>query len=144
MKRTVLVVATTIVSLLMLLPGTSSAAGREMAPGLASTQSTASLAPQFTGYLQCFNGHVFTDFTDPDGDDTRLSATLAVWRASVGDWTLHPMTNTGETVHGVFFFIKLSDQGIDPADVLWYAVGAFDEAGDWSGWTIADKNCKVV
>jgi hypothetical protein len=144
MKRTALVAATTILSLLMLLPGTGSAATRDMA-GSASMRSTAaSQPPQFTGYLQCFNGHVFTDFTDPDGDDTRLSATLAVFRASVGDWTLHPMTNTGESVHGVFFFIKLSDQGIDPADVNWYAVGAFDEAGDWSGWTMADKNCQVV
>ncbi|TWP53827.1 hypothetical protein FKR81_03460 [Lentzea tibetensis] len=144
MKLRAFAVAVSVLALVAL-AGTGVAAAQPTIPGEVSTQSAAfSQPPQFTGYFQCFNGHVFADFTDPDGDDTRLNATLAVWRASAGGWTLHPMTNTGDTVHGVFFFIKLSDHGINAADVDWYAVGATDQAGDWSGWSMADRNCKLL
>lgn len=107
----------------------------------AATSRYVGQPPQHTDYLVCVGGHVYTDFTDPDGDDTKLVAAMAVER--YGEWTYHPMTNTGQTVHGVFFWIKLSDHGINPADVDWYAFAATDEDGDWWGWRYADRNCTL-
>jgi hypothetical protein len=116
--------------LVMMLSGTSHA-------------KAASTPPEHTGYIACVSGWVYTDFVDPDGEDANLSATMAVYRPSVGDWTYHPMTNTGHTVHGVFFYIELAPQGIDPATVEWYAFAAIDEAGDWWGWKYANSQCQL-
>jgi hypothetical protein len=130
MKRPTLV-GIAVALLLILLPGTAQA-------------KAASIPPEHTGYLTCFNGWVFTDFRDPDGEDANLSVTMAVYRPSVGDWTYHPMTNTGHTVHGVFFYIELAPAGIDPATVDLYAFAAIDEAGDWWGWKYANSQCQLL
>jgi hypothetical protein len=151
-RRALLAILTALSGLcLLMLPGTASAATQPGPPaGLPSAGPAGgpvtinSLPPQFADYLFCFNGHVFTDFTDPDGDDAKLSVTMAVYRPIVGDWTYHQMTNTGPSAHGVFFWLKLSDHGIDPGTVSWYAFAAIDEAGDWWGWKYADSRCQVL
>src|SRR4051812_43907252 len=35
--------------------------------------AAASAAPVFQNYLQCFSGYIYTDFSDPHGDDTLLN-----------------------------------------------------------------------
>jgi hypothetical protein len=154
MKRLVLAIA--MATFALVIPATSATAAQTdgakapsapAAPAQASVTDRAALLsapPVFADYLQCFNGHVFSDFTDPDGDEKNMRGYLAVWRASHGGWTTHDMGNSGGAGHGVFFWIKLADHGIDPGTVDWYAVSATDEAGDWSGWVMADRNCKVL
>lgn len=100
-------------------------------------------APRFNNYLTCFNGYVYTDFVDPDGDDTKMSVQMAVNRPATG-WTYHAMKNTGQTTHGVFFWTKLPGHGVNPAQVSNYAFRATDQAGVKSKWTYADANCKVL
>jgi len=111
--------------------------------GALAAKQPANLAPYFNDYLVCFSGHVYTDFVDPDGNDEYMNVAMAVYRPHVGDWTYVWMTNTGRTTHGVFWWTKLSDHGIDPAHVTWYAFSATDQDGVWSGWTYADSRCTV-
>jgi len=82
--------------------------------GALAAKQPANLAPYFNDYLVCFSGHVYTDFVDPDGNDEYMNVAMAVYRPHVGDWTYVWMTNTGRTTHGVFWWTKLSDHGIDP------------------------------
>lgn len=110
---------------------------------LTPTAASAAQPPYFTEYLVCFNGHVYTDFTDPDGNDEYLNVQLAVYRPHLGYWTYHWMTNTGPSAHGIFFWAKLADHGIDPATVSWYAFNGVDQEGLWSGWTYADSRCNI-
>ena len=97
--------------------------------------------PVFNDYLQCFSGFVYTDFRDPDGNDALMTVQMAVKRN--GSWTYHPMTNTGPSVHGVFWWTELADSGINPATVTQYAFRATDEDGLKSSWTYADSTCAV-
>jgi hypothetical protein len=102
----------------------------------------ASAAPVYNNYLQCFNGWVYTDFTDPDGDDTRLNVMMAVQRN--GQWLSYWMHNTGASAHGVFFYMQLSEIGVDPKTVQRYAFTAADETNTWAAdWTYADSSCHV-
>ena len=150
MKRLVTLTATTALSLLALLPGVASAA-----PNVGAPQPTASnpaalppviifnQKPVFNDYLACVGGYVYTDFVDPDGNDALMSVQMAVYRPSVGAWTYHAMTNTGPTIHGVFFWTELADHGINPATVTSYAFRATDQAGLRSSWVYADSDCNL-
>jgi hypothetical protein len=161
--RRALVIATTALSLL-LLPATAHAATNTptapspagltqlKAPGAvkAGSAAAAGIAPQasqppvFANYLVCFNGWVYTDFTDPDGDDTKLNVLMAVYRPNYGGWNYFWMTNTGPSAHGVFFYQQLSAIGVDPATVTFYAFAGYDQTATWSPWTYADSNCRVL
>jgi hypothetical protein len=99
--------------------------------------------PVFNDYLVCFNGNVFTDFTDPDGNDVNLNVAIFVLRN--GEWSSFWMVNSGESVHGVFFFLDLATVGVNPADVAEYAFLALDETGLTStSWVLADPNCNII
>jgi hypothetical protein len=151
MKRLVTLTATTALSLLTLLPGLASAAPSSGAsPSAAATYVPIvppvfiyNQKPVFNDYLACVGGYVYTDFVDPDGDDALMSVQMAVYRPSVGNWTYHSMTNTGATVHGVFFWAELADHGINPATVTSYAFRATDQAGLKSSWVYADSDCNL-
>ena len=150
MKRLVTLTATTALSLLTLLPGVASAAPQSPTP-----QPTASSPitlppviifnqkPVFNDYLACVGGYVYTDFRDPDGNDALMSVQMAVYRPSVGNWTYHAMTNSGPSVHGVFWWTELADHGINPATVTSYAFRATDQAGLKSSWVYADGDCNL-
>ncbi len=149
MKRRAIVTGITALSLL--LPG-AAWAGTQDATGSAATTNGGipgptviafNQAPKFNNYLTCFDGWVYVDFVDPDGDDTKMKVQMAVYRSATGS-TYHPMKNSGQTTHGVFFSAKLSDHGINPAQVTGYAFRATDQAGIKSKWTYADANCKVL
>lgn len=151
MKRLIILTATTVLSLLTLLPGVASAA-----PVSPQPQPTASSPvtlppviifnqrPVFNDYLACVGGHVYTDFVDPDGNDALMTVQMAVYRPSVGHWTYHSMSNSGPSVHGVFFWTELADHGINPATVTSYAFRATDQAGMRSVWVYADSDCTLV
>lgn len=152
MKRLVTLAGAAVVAVLGWLPGVASAA--PSSPSATSSSGVAARpaippviifnqAPVFNDYLDCVGGHVYTDFVDPDGDDALMSVQLAVYRPSVGHWTYHAMTNTGPTVHGVFFWTELADHGINPATVSGYAFRATDQAGIKSGWVYADGDCDL-
>ena len=150
MKRLVTLTASTALSLLTLLHGVA-----EAAPNSSSPQSAASnpalvppviifnQKPVFNDYLACVGGYVYTDFVDPDGNDALMSAQMAVYRPSVGHWTYHAMTNSGASVHGVFFWTELADHGINPASVTSYAFRGTDQAGLKSSWVYADSDCNL-
>ena len=153
MKRLVTLTATAALSMLALLPGVASAAPSSSAPQSAAAAAPAAAIPPviifnqkpvFNDYLACVGGYVYTDFVDPDGNDALMAVQMAVYRPSVGHWTYHSMTNTGATVHGVFFWIKLADHGINPATVTSYAFRATDQAGLKSSWVYADAGCNLV
>jgi hypothetical protein len=153
MKRMATLAATAVLSSLVLLPGVASAAPSSPSGSLSSSTAAGpavppviiyNQAPVFNDYLACVGGYVYTDFVDPDGNDALMSVEMAVYRPSVGHWTYHPMTNTGPSIHGVFFWLELADHGINPATVSWYAFRATDQAGIKSGWTYADAACDLV
>lgn len=100
--------------------------------------AAASAAPVFTGYLQCFNGSIFADYTDPDGDDARLNVQVWAFRRSTQVWDATWMLNSGASVHGVFFWVNAADVLIDTTDVTLYALRAQDQTSTWSGWTFAN------
>jgi hypothetical protein len=159
--RRALVIAAIAFSLL-LVPATANAApgagnpnpptpgaGHVGKPGAAKgPQGFAALAsqpPVFDNYLVCFNGFVFTDFTDPDGNDVNLNVAMAVFRPSLGQWDSWWMNNTGPSTHGVFFYLELAAIGVDPGSVSHYAFLGVDETGTPStGWTFADTNCNLI
>ena len=150
MKRLVTLTATTVLSLLALLPGVASAAPNAGAPQPTTSNPAAvppviifNQKPVFNDYLACVGGYVYTDFVDPDGNDALMSVQMAVYRPSVGGWTYHSMTNTGPTIHGVFFWTELADHGINPATVTSYAFRATDQAGLKSSWVYADSDCTL-
>jgi hypothetical protein len=150
MLRRALVIAAAAISAL-LLPATANAATPDATPnsslaaGSAVRVQQASAPPVFANYLVCFNGWVYTDFTDPDGNDANLHVLIAVFRPNYGGWTTFNMVNTGPSTHGVFFYQQLSAIGVDPATVTQYAFTAYDETNSWAvDWTYADANCKVV
>jgi len=108
----------------------------------AAPKALASQPPVYADYLVCFNNNVFTDFTDPDGDDTRLNVAMAVNRG--GGWASWWMHNTGPSTHGVFFYMDLAEIGVDSKTVSQYAFIGVDETGTSStGWTFADSACQV-
>lgn len=102
--------------------------------------AAAGAAPVFTGYLTCFSGYVYTDFTDPDGDDALLNVQVWALRRSTSTWAATWMMNTGASVHGVFFWLYAPDVNFDTSDVTYYYLRAMDQTGAWSGWTIATGN----
>jgi hypothetical protein len=151
MKRLVTLTATTALSLLALLPGVASAAPNSSAPQPSASSHTPAIPPViifnqkpvFNDYLVCIGGYVYTDFRDPDGNDALMSVQMAVYRPSVGAWTYHAMTNSGASAHGVFWWTKLADHGINPASVTSYAFRATDQAGLKSSWVYADSGCNL-
>ena len=148
MKRLVTLTAAAALSLLTLLPDVASAA--PLSPGPAPTVAPVpppvivfNQKPVFNDYLACVGGYVYTDFRDPDGNDALMSVQMAVYRPSVGAWTYHAMTNSGPSVHGVFWWTELADHGINPATVTSYAFRATDQAGLKSSWVYADSDCNL-
>ena len=150
MKRMAILTAGTALSLLTLLEGAASAAPQSPQPGptqpgpvpIQPPVFVYNQKPVFNDYLVCFNGFVYTDFRDPDGDDAQMAVQMAVQRPGTG-WTYHAMTNTGPSAHGVFWWTELADSGINPATVTQYAFRATDEDGVKSSWVYADSNCAV-
>jgi hypothetical protein len=113
--------------------------------GFQGSAVQSSQPPVFDNYLVCFNGFVFTDFTDPDGNDVNLNVAMAVFRPSLNRWDSWWMNNTGPSVHGVFFYLELAKIGVDPLTVSQYAFLGVDETGTAStDWTFADSNCQVL
>lgn len=148
MKRLVTLTATTALSLLALLPGVASAAPQSPQPQPTVAPVPGPIIvfnqrPVFNDYLACVGGYVYTDFRDPDGNDALMSVQLAAYRPGTG-WTYHPMTNTGPSVHGVFWWTELADHGINPATVTSYAFRATDQAGMRSSWVYADGDCTLA
>jgi hypothetical protein len=166
MKRLVTLTATSALSMLTLLPGVASAASQtspsptspsQTSPSQSGTPQPAALSspaavppviifnqkPVFNDYLACVGGYVYTDFVDPDGNDALMAVQMAVYRPSVGHWTYHAMTNSGPSVHGVFFWTELADHGINPVTVTSYAFRATDQAGLKSSWVYADSACNL-
>ena len=148
MKRLVTLTAAAALSLLALLPGVASAA--PLAPQPAATVAPVlppvivfNQKPVFNDYLACVGGYVYTDFHDPDGNDALMAVQMAVYRAGTG-WTYHPMTNSGPSVHGVFWWTELADHAINPATVTSYAFRATDQAGMRSSWVYADGGCTLA
>ncbi len=148
MKRLVTVTVIAVLSVLALLPGVAAAAPQPAAgagsPILVPPVIIWNQKPVFNDYLACVGGFVYTDFVDPDGNDALMTVQMAVYRPSVGHWTYHPMTNTGPSVHGVFFWSELAAAGINPATVTWYAFRATDQVGLRSPWVYADGNCTLA
>jgi hypothetical protein len=150
MKRLLTLSATAALGLLALVPGVASAAPQSPQPQPTNTTPVPlpppviafNHKPVFNDYLACFNGFVYTDFRDPDGDDALMSVQMKVYRPGTG-WTYHAMTNTGPTVHGVFWWTELADHGINPATVTAYAFRATDQAGLKSSWVSADGDCAL-
>jgi hypothetical protein len=127
-------------------PGPEAAAAPPAA-GVAHRASTARAAanvpPVFNNYLVCFNGWLFTDFTDPDGDDLQLRTFVFIFlRNGTGRWL--QMTNSGGAGHGVFFSLELASAGIRSADVSEYWFNAQDPWGAWAGYTRADPSCRLL
>lgn len=148
MKRLVTVTVIAVLSALTLLPGVATAAPQPAAgasnPILVPPVIIWNQKPVFNDYLACVGGFVYTDFVDPDGNDALLAVQMAVYRPSVGHWTYHPMTNTGPSVHGVFFWSELAAAGINPATVTQYAFRATDQVGLKSSWVYAGGNCTLA
>jgi len=107
----------------------------------------ASTPPVFNNYLFCFGGYVYTDYTDPDGDDALLNVQVWVWRPSWGQWAATWLLNTGPSAHGVFFWLNGPDVYINTAEVAYYYFRAMDQTGTWSTWTVAtgsaDGSCRL-
>src|SRR5689334_15399232 len=91
------------------LPGTA-VAGKAVAT---------SAAPVFTGYLTCFGGYIYADFTDPDGDDTKLNVQVWAYLRSPSSWAVTWMLNTGPSVHGVFFWLNAPDVNFNTNNVYY-------------------------
>jgi hypothetical protein len=123
-----------------------------MAPGAVlggrAAAAAASAAPIFTGYLVCFGGYVYTDFSDPDGDDTQLNVQVWALRRSTSTWAATWMLNTGASTHGVFYWLFPPDVNFNTNDVTYYYFRAMDQTGTWSPWTIAsgstDGSCRLL
>jgi hypothetical protein len=149
MKRTLTLTTAAALGLLAFVPGMASAAPTNTpapaptsAPTLVPTQPPVLVfhqKPVFNDYLQCFNGWVYTDFRDADGDESQMSVQLGVKRN--GTWTYKTMTNSGPSAHGVFWSYELAAGGINPATVTRYAFRATDEDGLKSSWVYADSDC---
>jgi hypothetical protein len=114
----------------------------------ASRARAASAAPVFTGYLKCTDAYIYTDFTDPDGDDSRLNVQVLALRRSGSTWAATWLLNTGPTDDGVSFWLYGPDVLIQPGDISNYFFRAMDETGTWSGWIAADGRvdgtCELV
>jgi hypothetical protein len=110
--------------------------------------AAASAAPVFNNYLFCTGGYIYTDFTDPDGDDALLNVQVWALRRSNSTWAATWMLNTGASAHGVFFWLRGSDVLITTTDVTYYYLRAMDQTGTWSGWTVAtgraDGTCALA
>ena len=99
--------------------------------------------PKFNDYLVCLGPHVYVDFVDPDGDDTKLKVQLVVTHLVGGHLrrTNIQMANSGPSVHGVFFWSDITQHGVDPTLVLYYAFQATDEDGFKSAWKYVGAGC---
>jgi hypothetical protein len=106
-------------------------------PPADAVTAAASVAPVFANYLFCTGGYIYTDFTDPDGDDVRLNVQVWAQRRSDSTWAATWMLNTGPSAHGVFFWLNAPDVNINTNDVNYYYFRAFDQTGTWSSWTVA-------
>jgi hypothetical protein len=126
-----------------------SAATAQAAPqGGAVTQKAAAVMagqpPVFNNYLVCFNGWMYTDYTDPDGNDANLNVWVWVYQTG-GRVTPFWLNRSGPGAHGVFFYLQWSAVGINPAEITGLALIGYDETGLWStNYTNADGSCNVV
>jgi hypothetical protein len=112
-----------------------------VAPKSQNSVAIASIPPVFNNYLVCVGGFVYTDFTDPDGNDTLLSVEVWMYGPSVG-WIPAWLNNTGNTVHGVFFWLEPAAVGINMANITQMWFHAVDQTGTWStSWTVSNQNC---
>lgn len=130
-------------------PAPATAAQPPKAPGIAGkAAAAASAVPVFTGYLTCFSGYIYTDFTDPDGDDTKLNVQVWALRRSNSTWAVTWLLNTGPSAHGVFYWLNAPDVNLNTADVSYYYFRAMDQTGTWSAWTVAsggtDGSCSLL
>jgi len=143
MRRAIVVAATALC--LLAVPVVANAAtlagNAPTSAGAAKPRAVAAQPPTWTGYFQCFNGSVFTDFTDPDGNDANMNVWMVV-SVNSGDELGFWMNNSGPGTHGVFWYLNLRDVGIDPANVTHYDWIAQDESGAWSLWVTAPPDCK--
>ena len=86
-----------------------------MAPGTAGATTDAH-SPVYSNFFTCVGSTVYTDFTDPDGGDETLRVTGEVYRHGVP--TIIELTNSGPTVHGVYFYLDLAPYG-SPIPLTW-------------------------
>lgn len=151
MKRLAILTAGAVLSVLALAPVAATASPNNT-PAPAPTQNPTLVPtqppvlvwhhkPVFNNYLECFNGWVYVDFKDVDGNEALMSVMMGVKRNGV--WTNHAMHNSGPSAHGVFFYKKLSDSNINPATVQQYRFRATDEDGLVSSYVYADSDCNV-
>lgn len=106
--------------------------------------TVASLPPVFNNYLVCVGGFIYTDYIDPDGDDTLLNVEVWMYGPSVG-WIPAWLNNTGNTVHGVFFWLEPAAVGINMANITEMWFHAVDQTSTWStSWTVSDQNCNLI
>jgi hypothetical protein len=106
----------------------------------ATAMAAASAAPVFANYLTCFSGYIYTDYTDPDGDDALLNVQVWALERSTSTWKATWMLNTGPSAHGVFFWLDAATVNINTTNVSTYYFRAMDQSGTWSGWTVARGN----
>ncbi len=94
------------------------------------------MKPQFNNYLECFNGNVYVDFFDPDGDDAALDVIMVTTTqyGNIPQW----LNVSDSGAHGVFFW---TDNLIPGA--LQYAFRAIDSEGGVSAWITADAGCNL-
>ncbi|GLI01828.1 hypothetical protein [Phytohabitans aurantiacus] len=127
--------------------GTAVAAPPQTAPAAATRvlgAQAANIPPVYNNYLVCFNGWVYTDFTDPDGNDLQLRTFVLIYlRNGTARWI--QMGNSGGAGHGVFFYLELASVGINPSDVTEYWFNAIDSPwGQWAGYVRANSSCNLI
>jgi len=109
--------------------------------------AAASAAPVFQNYLQCFDGYIYTDFSDPDGDDTLLNVQVWALQRSTSTWAVTWLLNSGPSVHGVFYWLYSPYVNFNTNNVSYYYFRAMDQTGTWSAWIYAtgnaDGSCKL-
>lgn len=147
MRRILAVGSLALTMLATTFAGAAVAAPPQTAPAGAATRAlsqSGNYPPVFNNYLVCFNGWVYTDFTDPDGDDLLLRTFVLIYlRDGTARWI--QMGNSGGAGHGVFFYLELASVGINPSDVTEYWFNAKDyPAGAWSGYVMADSSCNLL
>jgi hypothetical protein len=136
-----------VASLVLALLTTSFAGAAAAAPPpstRAAAVKAANLPPVYNNYLVCFNGWIYTDFTDPDGDDTKLRTFVMIYlRNGTAKWI--QMGNSGGAGHGVFFYLELASVGVNPNDVTEYWFNAIDSPyGAWAGYVKANPACQRI
>ncbi len=87
-------------------------------------------APEFNDYLVCFNGHIYADFVDPDGEDNEMTVELKVHRGSL---TYTYMMDMSDGYHGVFWWKNMALTHSTPPHLIdSISLRAQDANGAWS------------